>query len=797
MDWVLNLRDVSLKDIPRVGGKNASLGEMIRTLGESGVRVPPGFATTSEAYTAFLDHNHLRPRLHALLKDYAAGRRSLATTGRDLRRAMWTGVLPPDVAEHICTAYRQLSLERGRPSLDVAVRSSATAEDLPEASFAGQHESFLNVRGEPSVLEAVRRCYASLFTDRAIRYRDENGFDHFRVALSVGIQQMVRADRGGAGVMFSLHTDTGFPRVAVINAVWGLGENIVQGRVTPDEHVVFKPLLESPMARPILSSRLGEKNIKMVYAAGGTTKNVRTTLSEQRRFVLTPNEILSLARWAVTIEAHYGKPMDMEGAKQGPSGPLFLVQARPETFQSRKSLGVLRTFHLEEKGKLLVDGLAVGDAIVSGPAQRIKSPAEMSRFKSGNILVTSNTDPDWVPVMKKAAGIVTDHGGRTSHAAIVSREMGLPAVVGTGRATSVLKKGQTITLSCAEGERGRVYAGALKFRSVETPLDRLPLPRTRLMLNIARPAAAFQWWRLPVQGIGLARLEFLINDVIRIHPMALVHPERLDPKTRRKIHRLTRGHKRGTDYFIDQLASGVAQIAASQYPHPVIVRLSDFKTNEYARLLGGRPFEPKEENPMIGWRGASRYYHPEYREGFALECQALKKVREEMGLTNVVVMVPFCRTVEEADKVLAEMAKNGLTRGEAGLHVYVMCEIPSNVILTEEFADRFDGFSIGSNDLTQLTLGVDRDSGTLAPLFSERNPAVLRLIEDVIRRAHAKGRPVGLCGQAPSDHPEFAEFLVRAGIDSISLNPDSVVGVIQRLAEVENQNKQENLHVTK
>ena len=797
MDWVLNLRDVSLKDIPRVGGKNASLGEMIRTLGESGVRVPPGFATTSDAYTAFLDHNRLRPRLAHLLKQYAAGRRSLATTGRDLRRAMGTGVLPPNMAEHICAAYRQLSLERGRPSLDVAVRSSATAEDLPEASFAGQHESFLNVRGEPAVLEAVRRCYASLFTDRAIRYRDENGFDHFRVALSVGIQQMVRADRGGAGVMFSLHTDTGFPRVAVINAVWGLGENIVQGRVTPDEHVVFKPLLESPMARPILSSRLGEKNIKMVYAAGGTTKNVRTTLSEQRRFVLTPNEILSLARWAVTIEAHYGKPMDMEWAKEGPSGPLFLVQARPETFQSRKSLGVLRTFHLEEKGKLLVDGLAVGDAIVSGPAQRIKSPAEMSRFKSGNILVTSNTDPDWVPVMKKAAGIVTDHGGRTSHAAIVSREMGLPAVVGTGRATSVLKKGQTITLSCAEGERGRVYAGALKFRSVETPLDRLPLPRTRLMLNIARPAAAFQWWRLPVQGIGLARLEFLINDVIRIHPMALVHPERLDPKTRRKIHRLTRGHKRGTDYFIDQLASGVAQIAASQYPHPVIVRLSDFKTNEYARLLGGRPFEPKEENPMIGWRGASRYYHPEYREGFALECQALKKVREEMGLTNVVVMVPFCRTVEEADKVLAEMAKNGLTRGEAGLHVYVMCEIPSNVILTEEFADRFDGFSIGSNDLTQLTLGVDRDSGTLAPLFSERNPAVLRLIEDVIRRAHAKGRPVGLCGQAPSDHPEFAEFLVRAGIDSISLNPDSVVGVIQRLAEVENQNKQENLHVTK
>nr|MBP9699548.1 phosphoenolpyruvate synthase [Elusimicrobiota bacterium] len=475
-------------------------------------------------------------------------------------------------------------------------------------------------------------------------------------------------------------------------------------------------------------------------------------------------------------------PMDMEWAKDGPGGPLFVVQARPETFQSRKSAGVLRTFHLQERGKPLVEGLAVGDAIAAAPAQIIKGPEEIARFRTGNILVTSNTDPDWVPVMKKAAGIVTDHGGRTSHAAIVSREMGLPAVVGTGRATAVIRNGQAITLSCAEGERGRVYAGALKFQAVETSLENLSLPKTPLLLNIASPAAAFQWWRLPVQGIGLARLEFLINDVIRVHPMALVHPERLDPLTRRKMGRLTRGYKRPTDYFVDQLASGVAQIAASQYPHPVIVRLSDFKTNEYANLLGGKPFEPKEENPMIGWRGASRYYHPNYREGFALECRALKKVRDEMGLTNVVIMVPFCRTVEEADKVLAEMAKNGLKRGEGGLEVYVMCEIPSNVILTEDFADRFDGFSIGSNDLTQLTLGVDRDSGTLASLFSERNPAVMRLIEDVIRRAHAKGRKVGICGQAPSDHPDFAEFLVKAGIDSISLNPDSVVGVIRRLA---------------
>lgn len=794
MDWVLNLREVGLKDIPRVGGKNASLGELIRELAGSGVRVPPGFAVTAEAYSAFLDHNNLRPTLAALLNDYAAGRRSLAMTGRGLRQAMIQGTLPAEIADSICAAYRQLSRDAGQRDADVAVRSSATAEDLPEASFAGQHESFLNVRGESAVLEAVRRCYASLFTDRAIRYREENKFDHARVLLSVGIQRMVRADRAGSGVMFSLHTDTGFPRVVVINAVWGLGENIVQGRVTPDEHVVFKPLLDTPDTCPILSSRLGDKKLKMVYAPGGTTKNVRTTVAEQRRFVLSDTEILSLAQWAVSIERHYGKPMDMEWAKDGPRGELFLVQARPETFQSRKSAGVLRTYRLEGGGKSLVEGLAVGDAIAAASAQILKRPDDIARFKAGNILVTSNTDPDWVPVMRKAVGIVTDHGGRTSHAAIVSREMGIPAVVGTGNATSAIKEGQAITLSCAEGERGRVYSGALKFQSVETPLDNLSLPKTRLMLNIASPAAAFQWWRLPVQGIGLARLEFLINDVIRVHPMALVHPERLDPRTRRKIGRLTRGHKRPADYFVAELASGVAQIAASQYPHPVIVRLSDFKTNEYAHLLGGKPFEPREENPMIGWRGASRYYHPNYREGFALECRALKKVREVMGLTNVVVMVPFCRTVEEADKVLAEMAQNGLKRGEAGLEVYVMCEIPSNVILAEDFADRFDGFSIGSNDLTQLTLGVDRDSGTLAALFSEQNPAVKRLIEDVIRRAHAKGCKVGICGQAPSDHPDFAEFLVKAGIDSISLNPDSVVGVIKRLTNFEKRGKQETIH---
>ncbi|MBL8023994.1 MAG: phosphoenolpyruvate synthase [Elusimicrobia bacterium] len=783
MSWVVDFRDVSLNDIPRVGGKNASLGEMIRELSREGIRVPPGFATTAEAYGKFLDQNRLRDPIRRILLAHKTKNKSLATTGASLRKLILQGVLPSDVEFEIRSAYQRLCRDAGQPRLGVAVRSSATAEDLPNASFAGQHESYLNVKGEAALVDAVRRCYASLFTDRAIRYREENGYDHQRVALSVGVQQMVRADKAGAGVLFSLHTDTGFPRVVVITAAWGLGENVVQGRVTPDEHVVFKPFLGTPDVCPILTSRLGVKDIKMVYVAGGATKNVPTSRSERLRFVLSEKELLTLAQWAVTVEKHYGKPMDMEWAKDGARGALYLVQARPETFQSRKKEGTLRAYRLKKRVPPLVEGLAVGDAIAVGPAQIIKRTADIKKFKPGHLLVTGNTDPDWVPVMKKAVGIITDRGGRTSHAAIVSREMGIPAIVGTGRATKAILNGQVVTLSCAEGDRGRVYPGRLDFEEVDIPLEKLPTPPVPLMLNIASPAAAFQWWRLPVQGIGLARLEFIINDVIRVHPMALVHPQRVkNPAVRREIARLTRGYKHPTDYFVERLASGVAQIAASQHPHPVIVRFSDFKTNEYANLLGGKEFEPQEENPMIGWRGASRYYHPDYREGFALECRAIKEVREKKGFTNVVVMVPFCRTVEEADQVLAQLASNGLTRGAHGLEVYVMCEIPSNVILAEAFADRFDGFSIGSNDLTQLTLGVDRDSGTLAPLFNERNPAVTRLIEDIIRRAHAKGRKVGICGQAPSDHPEFAAFLVRSGIDTISLNPDSVIGVIKSLA---------------
>ena len=779
--FILTFDEVGLADVPRVGGKNASLGELRRSLGAAGVRVPPGFAVTADGHRAFLRFNRLEDPVSALFLGLEKGRLSLAEAGRRLRALVLAARWPEALAAEIRGAYAGLG-----NAVDVAGRSSATAEDLPEASFAGQHESFLNVRGAAAVLDAGRRCYASLFTDRAIAYRREKGFDHDKVALSLGVQRMVRADRAGAGVLFSLHTETGFPRFAVVNAVWGLGENIVQGVVTPDEHLVYKPALEDAALTPIVSRRLGKKTKKMVYAPGGRTVNVPTSVRERERYVLTDEEVLILARWAVAVEKHYGKPMDMEWAKDGRTGELFMVQARPETVQSRRGAGVLRTHRLTEKGRVLLRGTAVGEGIVAGPVQIIRRPQDRDRFRAGSILVTGATDPDWVPVMKRAAGIVTDLGGRTSHAAIVSRELGLPAVVGTGRSTATLKEGQRITLSCAEGETGVVYAGDVAHETTETRLDQLPTPRTRLLVNIASPSAALQWWRLPVHGVGLARMEFIINDVIRVHPLALVHPERVaSDRERRAIARLTRGRKFPVDYFVDLLAEGIGQIAAVHHPNPVIVRLSDFKTNEYAHLLGGAAFEPKEENPMLGFRGASRYYSEAYREGFALECRALKKAREVLGLTNIVVMVPFCRTPEEADRVLAEMAKNGLARGREGLQVYVMCEIPSNVVLAEEFADRFDGFSIGSNDLTQLTLGVDRDSGVLAAPFDERNEAVKRLIADVIRRVHAKGRPVGICGQAPSDHPDFAAFLVRCGIDSISLNPDSVAAVLRRVAAEE------------
>ncbi len=788
--YVVWFEEIGMGDIPKVGGKNASLGEMVRSLEGKGVRVPDGFATTAFAYRAFIDANGLEPAIRNLLGRFQAGDASLRSTGEALRELILASEFPENIAESIRTSYRALAKRAGRENLPVAVRSSATAEDLPDASFAGQQETFLNVAGERELLDACRRCFASLFTDRAISYREVKNFDHLDVALSIGVQRMVRADVGGSGVMFSIDTETGFPGAAVISAAWGLGETVVQGTVNPDKYLVFKPLLEEPGCSPIIEKTLGTKARKMIYSKGGSarTRMVDTSEREQQSFVLDDDEIIQLARWAALVEAHYGHPMDMEWAKDGLSGELFMVQARPETVQSRKS-GTRFTIHrLTETGTLLVSGAAVGDAIATGTVCVIRDPADIENFRDGAILVTEMTDPDWVPIMIRAAGIITDHGGPTSHAAIVSRELGVPAVVGTGNATEVLTDGKAITLSCAEGDQGHVYEGALAFETEEIDLGTLPKTRTAVMVNIASPAAAFQWWRLPADGVGLARMEFIINNLITIHPMALVHPERVtNVNDLRQIRDLTRGYDDPKDYFVQTLALGIAKLTAPYHPHPVIVRLSDFKTNEYAHLVGGDAFEHPEENPMLGFRGASRYYDPRYREGFALECRALKRVREHIGFTNVIVMVPFCRTPAEADRVLEVMAENGLVRGESGLQVYMMCEIPSNVILAEVFATRFDGFSIGSNDLTQLVLGVDRDSEELAALFDERDEAVKRMISEAIHKAHAAGIKIGICGQAPSNYPDFAAFLVREGIDSISLNPDSFLKTVRLIAEAEGQ----------
>jgi pyruvate, water dikinase len=782
------LEDLCSDDVAIVGGKNASLGEMIRALKDEGIRVPGGFATTAEAFHEFLEANGLTGTIRAALEDLQRGHKSLDQVGRAIRRLFERAHFPEAIAEAICQAYRELSQRYKMAEADVAVRSSATAEDLPEASFAGQQETFLNVTGEEELLEACRNCYASLFTDRAISYRQEKGFDHLDVALSVGVQKMVRADRASAGVMFSIDTETGFPHVVVINAAWGLGENVVQGAVTPDQYLVFKPLLAQQKLRPIIEKTLGDKTKKLVYSRGGgrTTKNIQTPRDERHAFVLSDEEILQLARWACAIEKHYGKPMDIEWAKDGDSGGLFIVQARPETVHSQRAAGVLKTYRLTGQGEQLLTGLSIGDAIAAGKVCVIRSPDKIDRFEDGSILVTEMTDPDWVPIMSRATGIITDYGGRTSHAAIVSRELGIPAIVGTGEGTDVLRHGQEVTMSCAEGDQGYVYAGILEFETVEENLDDIPKTRTHIMMNIGSPAAAFRWWQLPREGVGLARMEFLINNIIKIHPMALVRFEAIeDRETRRQIQQLTQGYADKASYFVEQLARGIAKIAAPHYPEPVIVRMSDFKTNEYADLIGGRPFEPREENPMLGFRGASRYYSDEYRDGFALECRAIKMVREEIGLDNVIVMIPFCRTPEEADRVLAVMAQYGLKQGEHGLQVYVMCEIPSNVVLAEEFAERFDGFSIGSNDLTQLVLGVDRGSSQLASLFDERHAAIKTMICQLIQAAHKAGRKVGICGEAPSNYPDFAGFLVEAGIDSISLNPDSVVAVKRHVAKVE------------
>jgi pyruvate,water dikinase len=784
---VIWLEELSRGDVGLVGGKNASLGEMLRALTPEGIRVPPGFATTADAYRAYLAANGLQETIMSTMARFEAGKLTLHEAGTAIRAAIVGGDWPDAISDAILAAYEELGRRTGLEEPSVAVRSSATAEDLPDASFAGQQETFLNVCGEAALLDACRRCYASLFTDRAITYRRLKGFDHERVALSVGVQQMVRADLGGAGVMFSIDTESGFERAVLISAAWGLGENVVQGAVNPDEYVVFKPLLK-PGLNPILEKRLGAKERKMIYAGAGTaaTRNVPTSGAERAAFVLEDDEILSLARDAVAIERHYGQPMDMEWARDGETGDLFIVQARPETVQSRATAGMLRSYRIRSAGKKLVTGLSVGEAVVAGPVCLLDSAHDIDRFVDGAVLVTRITDPDWVPIMKRAAAIVTDQGGRTSHAAIVSRELGLPAIVGTGDATHVLHDEQEVTVSCAEGDEGFVYAGTADFEVEDSDLTVVPATRTRVMLNLANPAAAFRWWRLPADGVGLARMEFVVSNAVRVHPMALVRFDALeDAEAREEIARLTRGYADRSDYFVETLARGLSRIAAVCHPEPVIIRMSDFKTNEYAELLGGRQFEPHEENPMIGFRGASRYYSEAYRAGFALECRAIRRLRETMGFKNVVVMIPFCRSPAEADRVLAVMAENGLARGQDGLQVYVMCEIPSNVILAEEFARRFDGFSIGSNDLTQLTLGVDRDSGDLAAVFDERDPAVQWMIRTVIERAHAAGAKVGFCGQAPSNDPAFARLLVEAGIDSISVTPDSFLAVKRHIAEAE------------
>ena len=785
------LEDIGAGDTESVGGKNASLGEMVRNLGRAGITVPPGFAVTSDAYRHFLSANNLEPLIVAKLAELKGGKVSSAEIGSATRTAIETAEWPKDLADAICHAYRDLSRRLRVDEADVAVRSSATAEDLPEASFAGQQETFLNIRGEAALLNAARRCFASLFTDRAISYREAKGFEHLKLALSIGVQQMVRSDLAGAGVMFSIDTETGFDRVVLINAAWGLGENVVQGTVDPDEYQVFKPLLAEPALKPIVHKRCGSKALKLIYAQDGEqpTRNVPTTPAERSAYVLSDTEILQLARIACAVERHYGCPMDIEWAKDGRSGEIFVVQARPETVQSRRRQGLQRTYKITRKGRKLVTGLSIGGAVVAGPVCIICDPKNIDRFVTGAVLVTTSTNPDWVPIMRRAAAMVTDRGGRTSHAAIVSRELGVPAIVGTGDATRVLQQEQYVTVPCAEGDEGFVYEGVAEFVTEEMDVTAVPRTRTQIMLNLANPAAAFRWWQLPADGVGLARMEFVIANQVKLHPMALVHFDALtDEKAAVAINELTHGYEHKADYFVDRLSLGLARIAAAFYPKPVIVRMSDFKTNEYANLIGGAEFEPKEENPMLGFRGASRYYSPQYRDGFALECRAIRRLREEMGFTNVLVMIPFCRSPEEADRVLEVMAESGLKRGDKGLEIYVMCEIPSNVILADIFAQRFDGFSIGSNDLTQLTLGIDRDSELLASVFDEQSKAVKWMIGSVIQAAHQAGVKVGLCGEAPSNHPEFAEFLVERGIDSISVVPDSFITVKNHVAKAESRN---------
>ncbi|EGJ31514.1 MULTISPECIES: phosphoenolpyruvate synthase [Moorena] len=821
--FVLWFEQVGIADIPLVGGKNASLGEMIRQLTPVGVRVPSGFATTAYAYRYFIEKAGLEAKLRQAFLDLdVEDVNNLRQRGIQARSLILNTPFPEELANAIAQGYQQLCQRYGNDpqefceqfepedrdtclqsnyNTDVAVRSSATAEDLPDASFAGQQETYLNVHGVKGVLEACHKCFASLFTNRAISYRTVKGFDHFDVAISVGVQKMVRSDLASSGVMFSIDTETGFKNAALVTAAYGLGENVVQGAVNPDEYLVFKPTLQEGY-RPILDKRLGSKEVKMVYDDGGKlTKNISVPPSERGKYAINDEEILTLTKWASIIEDHYSQvrgsytPMDIEWAKDGKTGELFIVQARPETVQSQKSANVICHYQLKgdvetlQATPVLATGRAVGEMIGQGKARVILDVNKIDRFQAKEVLVTDKTDPDWEPIMKRASAIVTNQGGRTCHAAIIAREMGIPAIVGCGNATNQLKTGQPVTVSCAEGDEGKVYQGLLPFEVQETPLDNLPRTRTKIMMNVGNPEKAFSLSFLPCDGVGLARFEFIIANHIKAHPMALIHFDKLeDPSVKEEIAQLTALYEHKPDFFVDKLANGISIIAAAFYPKPVIVRMSDFKSNEYANLLGGQQFEPREENPMLGWRGASRYCDEIYREAYGLECKALKRVRDEMGLTNVIPMIPFCRTPDEGRRVLAEMEKHGLKRGDNGLQVYVMCEIPSNVILADEYSQIFDGFSIGSNDLTQLTLGLDRDSALVAHIFDERNEAVKQMVRMVIEKAKKNGRKIGICGQAPSDYPEFACFLVELGIDSISLNPDSVLKTLLDIAKVEGVN---------
>jgi len=786
--------DVRNEDVPLVGGKNASLGEMYSELSTEGVKIPDGFAVTAGAYWYVVNTAGILDELKGVMAGLdKTNIKDLERRGKKARDLIIGAGIPDDLWAEIKAAYDRLCEEYGADT-DVAIRSSATAEDLPTASFAGQQETYLNIRGYHELKQACSRCFASLFTDRAISYRIDNNFDHFKVALSIGIMKMVRSDLATSGVMFTLDTETGFRDVVFITGSYGLGENIVQGAVNPDEYYVFKPTFRKGH-RAIIRKNIGDKRIKMIYGRGGSkvlTRNVEVPEADRRRFCLTDDDVLTLAGYAIAIEDHYTKkagetrPMDIEWAKDGNTGDLFIVQARPETVQSQKALDVLLTYHLDKKGPVLARGKSVGEKVANGKARIVPDVAHLPSFQPGEILIADTTTPDWEPVMKTASAIVTNRGGRTCHAAIVSRELGIPAVVGSEDAMDKIRTGLEVTVSCAEGDEGVVYDGILPFHVEKLSLSDLKRPRTKIMMNLGNPEEAFSLSMIPNDGIGLARMEFIINSYIKIHPMALVHPERItDATVRNTIDELTSGYENKEDYFVEKLSQGVGTIAAAFYPKPVVVRLSDFKTNEYASLIGGKYFEPEEDNPMIGFRGASRYYDERYREGFALECKAMKRVREEMGLNNLIIMVPFCRRVEEAEKVLAEMAKNGLKRGENGLLVYVMCEIPNNVILIDEFSKLFDGFSIGSNDLTQLMLGVDRDSALVARDFDERDPGVMKMISMAIQGAKRNNRHSGLCGQAPSDYPEVAEFLVKEGIDSISLNPDSVMKITLKVTEME------------